>query len=467
MKTNRTAVLMILMVLAVPVSAQQRDRVMLSIDSCRTWALANQAKMKKALLARDAAQETRMTALTKYFPSLSATAGAFQAQDYLLNVSTDGLENSGAQFDVDGTIRGYQIGNDSGVGELVADYLGVDVSASLKMLDHGVFANLLLTQPVFAGGRIIAGNRLAQLGVEAADLQVCMTRDEVLLTVEERFWMLHSLYAKRTALEQAVRMLDTLRRDAEAGTEAGVIGRNDLLKVKLKQNELQASKTKLENGIRLATMALAQYMGRQELADADLVLVEPQEQAVSLAKMPDDASDRYESKLLQIAEQAESLKLRMTVGESLPQVAVGATYGANNLLGSQFKGKGLVFATANVPISAWWETAHNARRQRISQQTAAIDRQDLMEQLSLQNRQAYDALYEAADLLAIRRQAVEDAEANLAEVSNYYQAGLSSISELLEAQTMLQQARSELADQQVVVHLNRLRFEQLFGRDGK
>lgn len=466
MNKNRIAVTLILVLLSVPSMAQQRNHTMISLDSCRAWALANQAKMKKALLDKDAAQETRMAALTKYFPSLSATAGVFQSQDYLINVNTGDIRNSGAQLEVNGTVRGQDVGNNPLV-EQVIDYLNVDVTASLKMLDHGAFANLLVTQPIFAGGRIIAGNKLAKLGVEAAELQTYMTRDEVLLTVEERFWMLHSLYAKRTALEQALQMIDTLRRDAEAGTDAGVVGRNDLLKVKLKQNEMLAAKTQLDNGIRLATKALAQYVGRMELADVELVLVEPEEQPISMSSMPSDAAARYESRLLELAERAEALKLKMTIGESLPQVAVGCTYGANNLLGSNFGGNGVVFATANVPLSAWWENNHNARKQRISLQRVAIDREDLTQQLALQNQQIIDGLCEAVELLAIRRQAVADAETNLTEAANYYEAGLCSISELLEAQTLLQQSRADLADQQVEVHLKRLRYGQIFGGSDK
>lgn len=464
MNKNRIAVTLILVLLSVPSMAQQRNHTMISLDSCRAWALANQAKMKKALLDKDAAQETRMAALTKYFPSLSATAGVFQSQDYLINVNTGDIRNSGAQLEVNGTVRGQDVGNNPLV-EQVIDYLNVDVTASLKMLDHGAFANLLVTQPIFAGGRIIAGNKLAKLGVEAAELQTYMTRDEVLLTVEERFWMLHSLYAKRTALEQALQMIDTLRRDAEAGTDAGVVGRNDLLKVKLKQNEMLAAKTQLDNGIRLATKALAQYVGRMELADDELMLIEPEEQPISMSNP--DAAVRYESRLLELAERAEAQKLKMTIGESLPQVAVGGTYGANNLLGSSFGGNGMVFATANVPISAWWENSHNARKQRISLQRAAIDREDLTQQLALQNQQIIDGLCEAVELLAIRRQAVADAETNLTEAANYYEAGLCSISELLEAQTLLQQSRADLADQQVEVHLKRLRYGQIFGGSDK
>lgn len=448
------------LMLAASTLRAQESTTTVTLDSCRTWALQHQAKMKAARLEVAAAEETKKGATTKYFPTLSGSVGGFHSQDYLVNINTNEMANSGAQLDVSGTIRGQQINSGNPILDQVADYLGVDLNASLKMLDHGLFANLVLTQPIFAGGRIATGNRLASLGVEAAQLQMQMTQDEVLMGVEERYWLLHTLYAKLDAIEQAIEMVDTLRRDAEAGNDAGVIGKNDLLKVKLKQNELLASRTQLKNGISLATQALAQYVGKPELANARLELSAEETPGAIAATVP-DASQRVEAQLLDLGVRAEELKTRMTIGELLPQVAIGATYGANNLVSDKFKANGLVFATASVPITGWWEGTHNIRKQKISKQMAEIKKQDLVEQMALQNQQAYNEMVESAEVLELKKQAVKDAEENLADVINFYQAGLSSVSELLEAQTLRQKALSELADQQALNSLKTCRWRQL------
>ena len=91
-------------------------------------------------------------------------------------------------------------------------------------------------QPVFAGGRIVNGNRLAALGVEAAGYQQQMSGQNSLILVEKNYWLVLSLNEKRQTVQTLKKLLDTLSRDVNAAYEAGVITRTDLLKVR---NELR------------------------------------------------------------------------------------------------------------------------------------------------------------------------------------------------------------------------------------
>ncbi len=116
-------------------------------------------------------------------------------------------------------------------------------------------------QPLFAGGRIIAGNQLAALGVEVSNEKKVLSENEVLLKTEEQYWQIVSLQEKMKTLQVVEQMLDSLYREANDAWKAGLINRNDVLKVTLKQSEVSVSRLKLENGIRLASMAFCQYMG--------------------------------------------------------------------------------------------------------------------------------------------------------------------------------------------------------------
>lgn len=436
----------------------------ITLDSCRAMALRHQASLRKAQLEVDAAKETKKAAFTKYFPSISATAGYFQSKEYLIDLSTNDMNNSGAQLDVNGTINGNPINIGGSIVDEIAGNLNLDINATLKMLDHGMFANLILTQPIFAGGRIYNGNKLAKLGISVAELQLQMTKDEVIMNVDERYWLLLTLKSKQEALAQALTMIDTLQRDAEAAHDAGVLGKNDLLKVKLHRNQLTATQLQVNNGIELATQALQQYIGYDGAWDdiADLDLIERAPLPPTMEQL--SATHRTETQLLNMKQQATVLQTRMTIGEALPQIAVGATYGANNLLTPGFNHNGMVFATMNVPLSAWWETAHQAKVQSIKQKQAEIETEDLTQMMQLQQQQAYNELTEALLLLKNQHQAVADAEENLQESRNYYQAGLATVSDYLEAQTLLQQTKMELATQRMNYHLKKLRWQQLINQ---
>ena len=339
----------------------------------------------------------------------------------------------------------------------------ISVDAQLQMLDHGTFANATLMQPVFAGGRIINGNKLAKLGVQAAELQLVMTRNEVEQNVYALYWQIVSLHEKQRTLRQVQLMLDTLERDAAAAVSAGVTSRNDLLKVQIKQSELAVAGVQLSNGLELATRALCQYMGvpydsvrytfdTLSLRETDIPAPLP------YADPADAVARRSETRLLQIGTDAARLQKRMAAGEALPQVAVGATYGYNNLARPVMQANGLVFATVNIPLTAWWETAHNIRKEELQRRKAENTQRDMQEKLILQTLQLWSRMNESYSLIAVRRHAMEQAGDNFNEVKNYFDAGMNSMKDYLEAQTLLQQARNELADQVVDYLLQRKQY---------
>lgn len=458
----------------------------LTPDSCVAMALRNQAVVKNALLDLSAARETRRAAFTKYFPSLSVMAGYFHALNPLIDVSaTENKDNisvsaafDGHPVDADETARRIQqsldnLGLDINVEELMNWFINrISVDARLQLIDRGAFANATLMQPVFAGGRIINGNKLAQLGVEAAELQLIMTRDEVELNVLSLYWKIVSLQEKQRTLQQLQLMLDTLERDAAAAVMAGVTSRNDLLKVRLKQSEAAVAEVQLSNGIMLATKALCQYMG----VSGDSVNYTFDTLPLSPSSIPapppfvspaEAVKQRPETRLLQIGTNAATLQKRMALGEALPQVAVGATYGYNNLVHNSMQSNGILFATVSLPLTAWWETAHNVRKEEIMRQKAENTRRDTQEKLILQTLSAWNRVDEAYKLIAVRRRALEQSLDNLTEVKNYFDAGMNSIKDYLEAQTLLQQTRNELVDQIIDYLLQRKQYSQYVSANAK
>lgn len=468
---------LLLTTLASHASAQERQaEVYLPLDSCTARALRNQAAVRSAVLDVQMARETRRAALTKYFPTVSMAAGYFRALNPLVDMK---MSKNSDKLKVTAEFDGTSVEDRVAQLQQAFDNLGIDVDisalfdnlfnrltldAQLQMFDHGAFANAIVAQPVFAGGRIINGNRLAELGIEAAELQLLMTQDEVVYNVEERYWQIVSLQEKLRTVVQAQEMLDTLERDAEAAYKAGVVSRNDLLKVQLKQNEMEASRIQLSNGIELATMALCQYMGTPFEAGITYRFDSMAYKSLSAPEYmsPEEAvAHRRESRLLTLGSEAARLQKAMTVGEALPQVSLTATYGANNLMGDGIQHNGLVLATVNVPLSAWWETAHKSRKEQLACQQSRIKEEDAHGQMMLQTRQAWNEMSEAYTQIDLCQQAVKNAEENYTEVHHFYTAGMQGMSDLLEAQTLLQQTRNNLTDQIITYQMKALRYRQL------
>lgn len=408
----------------------------LSLDSCVAMALRNNADVKNAELAVEEARQTKYAAMTKYFPAVSASAGAFHSDRPFIEYGISNIGNSGIR-DILQTIY-YNI---------LAPF---GISDHLSFLQKGVVSGVVAMQPVYAGGRIVTGNKLAKLGIEASEYQRDIKIREIELGTEELYWQCKMLEEKMHTVEVALQLLHSLEKDVRVAISAGLITPNDGLKVKLKINEMEANTIKIENGIRLCKMALCQQIG---IAYNDSVCLSDTLQHVNepwLLKADNSTAvqGRSEFKLLDLNVRAKKLEKRMIVGETLPQIGIGGSYSYNNLMErNAFNLTG--FAMVQVPITAWWETSHNIKKQNYKIQEAENIKADLTGKLELQTQKIWDELDAAYRSYVLADEAVHDAQENLRLSTQYYKAGLITLSEMLEAQTMYRQALDNRIEQTI------------------
>ena len=417
----------------------------LTLDSCLKAAGARNLTLENARLDVLAAEQVKRQAFTKYFPTVSATALGYHALNPLFEYGIGDIGNAQVRQDL------YN---------LWAEYGGaIGIPPSISLAEKGTAVAATALQPLYAGGRIVNGNRLAQLGVEAAQLQQELSQEKVMLSVEESYWLVVSLYEKRHTVLQALDFLDTLGRDVLTAEEAGLVTRNDRLKVALKRDEMRSNLLKVENGIQLATMALCQLSGIEyspTLQLTDTVATEPSDIDVRIAEA---VARRKESRLLALNVQAEQLKKKMIVGEALPQLAIGVGASYGNLIVDRYSANGLAFATLQVPLTDWWTTAHKAKEQEIRIQQAENSSRDYTEKMELETEQAIHNVQEAQAQVALAESTLYDAKENLENVLTNYEAGLVPVSELLEARTLYSQAQDQLTEARIDLHLKCARLK--------
>jgi outer membrane protein TolC len=173
------------------------------------------------------------------------------------------------------------------------------------------------------------------------------------------------------------------------------------------------------------------------------------------------AQGSAESRLLTLGVEAARLQKLKAVGEGLPTLAVGATYGYNNIAHTPMRPNGLLFATLSVPLTAWWQNAHQIRKNEFQRQKAENTRADMQQQLALRALPSWNQTSEAYALIAVPRLGMEQAADNLVEVKNHFDAGMTSMTELLEAYTLLSQARNQWVDQVIDYLIKSKRHTQL------
>lgn len=423
-----------------------------TLDQILDSARVNNITLGNARLDVEAARQQRLEAFTNFFPSISATGMHFNANKGMMQTDinlADGLSPE--------------------IAAVLAQILPPEALASLsnpisiEMLKNGTVGAVTAVQPIFAGGRIVNGNKLARVGEEASQLKLKLAGNQVEEQAEQYFWQLASLMEKEKTVASVESLLNDICKDVNAALDAGVVMRNDLLQVQLRQNDIASQKLKVGNGIALVKMLLAQYCG---LTDEDFSISYDASGDISLLPQTDAAAavaGTTEYKLLGKQVEAAKLQHRMEVGKYLPTIAVGAGYNYHNLLDKDHH-FGMVFATVTIPISDWWGGSHAIKRKKIAVQQAQNQLADNTALLRVKIQGAWNDVEEASEQLSIAKRGIEQAEENLRMNRDFYNAGTSKMTDLLEAQLLYQQALDKQTDAFAAYHQKLSAYRHAIGQ---
>lgn len=429
--------------------AMAQDAV-LTLDSCFALAKANNVTFKTNELEIEKARAVKAQVFTKFFPQVSMGFLGYYAVNPIIEYSVNDInqETDFGSFLVS-VIQALQEG-------------GSDIPTEINTLKDGLSGNAMAVMPVFVGGRIINGNRLASLGIEAAQLQAEVSERDLLEEIESSYYLVLGLQEKVQTLNTALALIDSLDHTVDVALKAGLITNSDKLRVSLKRNELQANQLQLNNGIILASQLLCHQIGIA-YPEGGLVLDNNLDQVESTSLTVNDAFLRPERRLLQLQVEAETFYKKLTIGETLPQVGVGALTSYGNLTGKT-KFNTILFASVSVPLTQWWETSHKIKEHNIKINEVELMQKDLDGKMELQEKQAYNQMVEAEALLRSDRAALAMAEENSRLANLNYRAGMNTIADVLEANALLFQAQNAITDRQITFASARRRYQDLVGR---
>jgi outer membrane protein TolC len=429
--------------------AQQTYTLEQILDSARH----NNITLRNAQRSVDAAEQQRKEAFTKYFPTVSGSGFWFNANKSMAKMDVDMSQiitpEMGAAIAQSGILPAEALAS-----------LGQPIS--MELLKKGVLGSVTAMQPVFAGGQIINGNKLAKVGEDVSRLQLQLSENEVEKTAEQYYWQIVSLEEKLKTVNAVETLLKDINKDVTIAVKAGVALRNDLLQVELRQNDVESQKLTLNNTISILRMLLAQYCGLQSTEftleynpEVLSPLIEKQDHQQALLNTP-------EYKLLGKQVEATNLQHKLAIGSNLPTVAVGAGLVYHNLMKSG-RSFGMLMATVSIPISDWWGGSHTIKRKKIERQKAIDQLADNSELLKINMQSAWNNVQEAYQQLSIAERSIEQATENLRLNRDFYQAGTCTMSDLLEAQLLYQQALDKRTDAYTNYHNKLLAYKQAIG----
>lgn len=471
----------------------------LSLDSCRNMAIANN---KSLLIAKERMQKAhydRKAAFTNFLPDFSAT-GTYMYFSDEISLLNDGqksaLNHMGTSLQQGLTQaatpiiqhiaqtnpqlaaslqQAIQSGKLDGMSTAL-NQLGNELTDALRTDTRNMWAGAVtLMQPLYMGGKIRAYHRITKFSEALARTQHDAQLQDLILNTDDAYWTVVSLSYKKKMAESFLDLVNRLDGDVEKMIREGVATKADGLTVKVKVNEAEMLLTKVDNGLALSKMVLCQLCGMD--LDTKFTLTDEDRTDLQVSEtVPDDAVQRAwayrpELKSLDWANKIYEDKVRVVRSEMLPSLALTGGYLISNpsLLNgfeNKFRGMWNVGIMLSVPVFHWNEGIYKVKAAKSEVNIARLQQTEAQEKIELQVNQSLFKNTEAQKRLALSEKNMEKAEENLRYADKGFKEGVIPVTNVMEAQTAWLSAQSDRIDAQIDLKLAQTYLQKAMGTLG-
>lgn len=437
-----------LLLTAGTVLAQPQKRF-LTLEQCRAIALDSSAILRNAQLTEEKTDLDRKAVITNFLPKFSGYGL------YLWTSDSFDYDFSGGALPVYKNIYGNLVPDlmKDAAGNIVYNN-GIPVFNQYAIippmtlsvdLANTFTAGVSVSQPVFMGGKIISGYRMAALGTEMAKLNSELKAEEVTVSVDEAYW----LYVKTCKLLETAESLDStvseIYRFVKDAIDVGMATSTDLVKVEVQRNNAALAVAKARNGKRLSMMNLCHILGLPltteiEVDQSEFTLDSTAVIPESIAMGSDSIENRADYRLLAGQAELKRRNVDFVRSDFLPQLGVMASYGYSyglKLMDETLLNQAgfTVMATLKVPIFAWGEGYLKIKSAKKEYEMAQNELERLSGMMELEKAKNSYAVSEAALQVRLAESSLKSAENNLKVCRDQYELGMETIVNVLEAQS--------------------------------
>ncbi len=402
----------------------------LTIQECRQMALEHNKDIAASKYQTLYADYTRKSYLGNFFPDIKATGIGLNSNmsanlgipAFMLPVGT---VDPGGAFTPNGSF---------------ASFPGMDVNFKVGTAYGGAIS---IEQPIFMGGKIIAAYKSAKEGLRMAQQSEALTKSEIIMNTENAYALLIKAQEMELVAQSYHELLIELEKNVESAVRNGMKQKNDLLKVQVVVGSSELVLLKAQNAVKLAAMNLCHMigysLGTDIRATGDYPLV--QQQALNRS----DITARPEYAILESQVEMARQNVKIQRSEILPQLGVMGAYGYGN--GVKVNGNKVIDRSSyavmlklSIPIYHFGERTNKIRAAKAQLRQKELEQESLQEQMLLELTQEANRLDEAFKEAEIAAKALESAKENREVSQKHYENGMETLTNLLEAQSLWQQA---------------------------
>lgn len=304
-----------------------------------------------------------------------------------------------------------------------------------------------LQQTIFSGGKILAGYELAKCNYEGAKYEYEKVRNELLLEVKTAYFGILKALKFRQIAQETVEQVEAHLKVVRNFYDAGMVVKVDVLKAEVQLANVKQNLVRAENRVNLTKARFNQLLAQDQNAPVELVdIMEVKPYTVDMDKCIKEAQA--------LRPELNQIKANISILEQRVKIARADYYPSVALIGNYDYQKG-----KTTPIDEWekvWTAGvmvnfnlwdWNAKKSRVNQaedELKGLKEQQLLliDVISLEVREAFFSLEEAEKNIGVAQKAIGQAEENLRITKEMYKKGTATSTDVLDAQTLLTQAKT-------------------------
>lgn len=333
-------------------------------------------------------------------------------------------------------------------------------------------SRLSLQQPLFTGGRLLGAAHQAEYSAGAARHDVSREKSDLTLNIKSAYWNLYRFQAFRRVADENVTVLAAHVADVDNLVKQGMLTNNDLLKVKVQLSNGVLMQSDAESRVRLAMITLNSLIGlplatRVELASSLTATTKDFPEIDTLLNMA--LEGRPEVLGMEMRVRSAEAGVASARGGWLPQVFLMGNYYYSRPNQRIFPARDEFKDTWDVGVSLQFDlwnnltTLHQTGAAKAQYEQTKDALATLKDGITLEVTQGALNVRQAQQRIRLAELGVEQAAESYRVTSGKFKSGLSSNSDLLDAEIALMQSKLQMTDALVEYELAQARLEKAVG----
>jgi len=329
-----------------------------------------------------------------------------------------------------------------------------------------------IQQPLYTGGKISGAANAAEYLSDATKEDYKKDKADVLYNIKAAYWNFFRANEFKRFVDENVNQIKSHAKDAENLMKQGMLTSNDLMKVQVQLSDALVRQIDATNNVKLAMYALNNTLGLPLQTDIELI------STIQISDRTWENVDTLVGKAFEKRPEVLGMNARVKAGESGLTSARGGWWPQIYLIGNynymrpnprifptvdQFDKTWDVTLSLSFDIWNWWQTGYQANQAQAQLAQAQEGLSMMKDGVMLEVTQSYLGVNQFKERKAVAEQGVQQAEENYRVTDDKYKIGMTSNSELLDAEVALLQARLNLTQSLVDYALSMARLSRAIG----